>query len=133
MKLVMVFFLCLLPLNREVWKSAEKQFPGNASFIKYIAMEQGITRVALEFQRHLILLNQMNRPFYELARINSPVIRRHTLAPGDYKNFPVREDQGGGRPDAILPKRTSLTDIKKRQGEMLLGKNNSRMERDFVS
>jgi hypothetical protein len=113
MKLAMVFFLCLLPLNREVWKSAEKQFPGNASFSKYIAMEQDITRVALEFQRHLILSKQMNRPFDEVDRINSPAIRRHTLTPWNYKNFPVREDKRGDRPQAILPKRISLTDVKK--------------------
>jgi hypothetical protein len=129
MKLAIVLFFLMVPLKLEPFVSIEQQFAGSEMFDKYIAMEQDVTRVEQEFQKHLFVPKQKNWPVYTLMDSEVPVIKKDTWTPWEDRKFPIgNDDMRRERPSAVLPSSISFPDVKKRLLETLLVRRNGRKE-----
>ena len=126
MKLAIVLFFLMVPLKLEPFVSIEQQFSGSEMFNRYVAMEQDVTRVEQEFQKHLFVPKQKNWPVYTLMDSEVPVIKKDTWTPWDDRKFPIRNDMERERSYAVLPNSISFPDVKKRLLETLLVRRNGR-------
>jgi hypothetical protein len=126
MKLAIVLFLFLVPLKLEPFVSIEQRFSGSGMFDKYVAMEQDVTRVEQEFQKHLLVPKQKNWPVYALMDSGGPIIKKDTWTPWADRKFPIGNDMRRERPFAVLPNSISFPDVKKRLLETLLFRRNGR-------
>ena len=126
MKLVIVLFLCLVPLKLEPFISIEQRFSGSGMLDEYVLMEQDVTRVEQEFAKHLFVPKQKNLPVYALADREGPVIKKDTWTTWDDRKFPIRNDMERERSYAVLPNSISFPDVKKRLLETFLFRRNGR-------
>jgi hypothetical protein len=126
MKLAIILFLCLVPLKLAPFTSTEQRFPRSAKLDRYVLMEQDVTRVEREFQKHLFRPRQMDLPAYGLRDNAAPVIKKDTWTPWDDRKIPIGNDRSRERPYAILPNSISFPDVKKRLLETFPFRRNGR-------
>jgi len=126
MKLAVFLFLCLVPLKLGPSTSVEQRFYGDVMFNRHIPVEQDVTRVEREYQRHFFVPKYSDRSPYTLTESKVPVIKKDTWTSWDDRRFPKGNDVRRERPYAVLPNSISFPDVKKRSLETLLVRRNGR-------
>jgi hypothetical protein len=124
MKLMAILFLCLLPANSNGIGSVGCLDVSNGCIEPYVLMSKDVTKVNLDFQRHLLIVKQKSSPDTIFGFGPRPLIaHKHVLSSRDGMPFPLQHANQKDKWDkhyAILPINRSSSNLKKRLFEMVL-------------